>query len=92
MILVAVTAVSLANAFQTPLSLVAQLQERAGVMLFSKIFAVYNLVADIFLIHFFGIWGAVVAYRKCDVGKKTFSYGFLSGTLLVSQGCSLFMQ
>jgi len=60
-----------------PVGLVAQLRERADIVLYSKIFAVYNLVADIILINFFGVWGAVVATGTATVGKTFFVWFFV---------------
>ncbi len=63
--------------FELPLSLVAQLKERADVILYSKIFAVYNLLAAVVLVKFFGIWGAVVATGTALFWKNLFIWYFL---------------
>jgi len=60
-----------------PVALVAQLQEKARIIFFSKIFAAYNLIADIILIKFFGIWGAVIATGTAVLGKNLFIYYFI---------------
>lgn len=65
------------NAFQMPLGLVAQLKEKADIILYSKIFAVYNLIADILLIMYFGIWGAVFATGTAVLGKNIFIWFFV---------------
>ena len=65
------------NAFQMPLGLVAQLKEKADIILYSKIFAVYNLIADILLIMYFGIWGAVFATGTAVLGKNIFIWYFV---------------
>jgi len=62
----------LLNAFHMPVGLIAQLKEKADIILYSKVFAVYNLVADIFLIKYFGIWGAVAATGTAVLGKNIF--------------------
>ena len=76
-VLVGVYFFSILNAFQMPLGLMAQLKERADIMLYSKVFAVYNLIADIFLIKYFGIWGAVFATGTAVLGKNMFIWCFL---------------
>jgi len=68
---------AMVNAFQMPLGLVAQFQEKADIMLYSKIFAVYNLITDILLIKYFGIWGAVVATGTAGLGKNIFIWFFV---------------
>ncbi|WDP90549.1 MAG: oligosaccharide flippase family protein [Desulfobacter sp.] len=77
LILVAVSIISLLNAFQTPLGLTAQLKEKAEIILYSKVFAVYNIFADIVLIHFFGIWGAVIATGSATLAKNLFIWFFV---------------
>jgi O-antigen/teichoic acid export membrane protein len=76
-VLVGVYFFTILNAFQMPVGLVAQLKERADIMLYSKVFAVYNLVADIFLIKYFGIWGAVFATGTAVLGKNIFIWSFV---------------
>ena len=65
------------NAFESPLSLTAMLKERADIMLYSKIFALYNIIADILLIQNFGIWGAVIATGTATFGKNIFIWYFV---------------
>ena len=68
---------SMVNVFQIPLGLVAQLKEKADIILYSKVFGVYNLIADILLIKYFGIWGAVVATGTAVLGKNIFIWYFV---------------
>ncbi len=68
---------SIINAFEMPVGLVAQLKEKADIILYSKVFAVYNLIADILLIKYFGIWGAVVATGTAVLGKNIFIWYFV---------------
>jgi O-antigen/teichoic acid export membrane protein len=75
-VLVGVYFFSILNSFQMPAGLVAQLKERADIILYSKVFAVYNLIADIFLIKYFGIWGAVFATGTAVLGKNIFIWYF----------------
>ena len=77
LILVAVSFISLLNAFQVPVGLVAQLKERVEIFLYSKIFAVYNLAADVVFIHYLGLWGAVLATGSATLGKNIFIWYFV---------------
>jgi O-antigen/teichoic acid export membrane protein len=65
------------NAFQTPLGLAAMLKERMDIMLYSKIFAFYNIAADILLIPVLGLWGAVLATGTATLGKNLFVWFFV---------------
>ncbi|CCK81827.1 lipopolysaccharide biosynthesis protein [Desulfobacula toluolica] len=60
-----------------PIATVAQLMEKADIVLYSKIFAVYNIVADLILIKFFGIWGAVFATGTATLSKNIFIWYFV---------------
>jgi len=60
-----------------PFGTVAQFRERADIVLYSKIFAVYNLIADIILIKMFGIWGAVFATGTATMAKNGFIWYFV---------------
>ncbi len=77
LILIAISFVSLLNAFQSPVGLVAQLIEKADIILYSKIFAVYNLIADVIFIHYLGLWGAVLATGSATLGKNIFIWFFV---------------
>lgn len=76
-ILTAVAFFSLLNAFQMPVGIIAQLYERADIILYSKCFAAYNLIADLILIQYFGIWGAVIATGTATFGKNLFIWYFI---------------
>lgn len=60
-----------------PFALIAQLKEKARVIFFSKIFALYNLAADIVLISHWGLWGAVIATGTAVLGKNLFIWYFI---------------
>ena len=60
-----------------PFAMVAQFKEKARIILLSKIFALYNLIADIILIKFFGIWGAAIATGTAVFGKNMFIWYFV---------------
>lgn len=77
LVLVVVYFFAMVNVFSGPVGLVAQLKEKADIILYSKIFAVYNLIADILLIKYFGIWGAVVATGTAVLGKNIFIWYFV---------------
>ena len=60
-----------------PVGLVAQLLEKADIIFYSKIFAIYNILADIILIKYFEIWGAVIATGTAVLGKNLFIWFFV---------------
>lgn len=60
-----------------PIATFAQLKERADIVLYSKVFAFYNIIADIILIKLFGIWGAVFATGTAVLGKNLFIWSFV---------------
>ena len=55
-----------------PVTLVAQYEEKAGVMLLSKVFAVYNVLALLALIPVAGIYGAIIATGTATLFKNLF--------------------
>ena len=66
---------SILNSF--PFGTIAQFREKADIILYSKIFAVYNLIADVILIKMFGIWGAVFATGTATLAKNYFIWYFV---------------
>ncbi len=60
-----------------PFGTMAQLKEKADIVLYSKIFAIYNLIADVILIKLFGIWGVVFATGTATMGKNGFIWYFV---------------
>lgn len=60
-----------------PFGTVAQFREKSDIILYSKIFAVYNLIADVILIKMFGIWGAVFATGTATLAKNGFIWYFV---------------
>jgi O-antigen/teichoic acid export membrane protein len=60
----------------TPVTLVAQYEEKAGIILLSKIFAAYNIVALLVLIPMAGIYGAVIATGSAALFKNLFIWWF----------------
>jgi O-antigen/teichoic acid export membrane protein len=65
------------NSFQFPVGLVAQYYEKVNVILLSKIFSIYNIFADIILIKYWGILGAVVATGTATLLKNLFIMYFI---------------
>lgn len=63
---------SVVNTVGTPLTLVAQYKERAGIILLSKVFAAYNVIAMLLLLPAFGIYGAALARGSAQALKNLF--------------------
>ncbi|NWF75455.1 MAG: oligosaccharide flippase family protein [Nitrospirae bacterium] len=79
-VLVSVIFFQMISAFQIPLGLIAQLQEKVEIILFSKIFGIYNLIADIIMIKWWGIMGAVVATGSAVFLRNIFIWWFTRNT------------
>lgn len=60
------------NCFATPVSLVAQYEEKAHIQLLSKIFAGYNVAAMLLLIPYLGLYGAAIASGSAQALKNLF--------------------
>jgi O-antigen/teichoic acid export membrane protein len=67
-----VVAFSTLNVMATPVSLVAQYEERAGIILVSKIFTIYNVAALLLLLPLIGVYGAAVASGSAQALKNLF--------------------
>ncbi|MDP9009205.1 MAG: lipopolysaccharide biosynthesis protein [Pseudomonadota bacterium] len=67
-----VLAFSTVNCFATPVSLVAQYEEKAHVQLLSKLFAGYNIIAMLLSIPYIGLYGAALAGGSAQVLKNLF--------------------
>jgi O-antigen/teichoic acid export membrane protein len=67
-----VLAFSTINSFATPVSLVAQYEEKAQIQLLSKVFAGYNVVAMLLLIPYLGLYGAAIASGSAQAFKNLF--------------------
>jgi O-antigen/teichoic acid export membrane protein len=52
--------------------LVAQYQEKASIILLSKVFAIYNVVAMLLLVPALGVYGAAIASGSAQVMKNAF--------------------
>jgi O-antigen/teichoic acid export membrane protein len=62
----------LINTMSEPSTLVAQYEERAEIILLSKLFAIYNIGAMILLIPLMGIYGAALAAGTAQTMKNVF--------------------
>jgi len=62
----------LLNTVADPASLVAQYEEKAGLLLVSKVFAVYNIAAMFLLVPLLGIYGAALAGGTAQTMKNAF--------------------
>jgi O-antigen/teichoic acid export membrane protein len=60
------------NCFATPVSLVAQYEEKAHVQLLSKVFALYNVAALLLLIPYLGLYGAAISSGSAQALKNIF--------------------
>lgn len=60
-----------------PSSLVAQLNERADIVLYSKIFSFLNLGLNVILIPLFGLIGVILATGLCTLAKDLFVWWFV---------------
>jgi O-antigen/teichoic acid export membrane protein len=60
------------NCFATPVTLVAQYEEKAHIQLLSKIFAGYNVIAMLLLIPYLGLYGAAIAGGSAQALKNLF--------------------
>jgi O-antigen/teichoic acid export membrane protein len=67
-----VMAFSVVNSASTAVTLVAQYAERAGIILLSKVFGIYNIAALLILIPPFGVYGAAIATGSAAAMKNLF--------------------
>lgn len=74
-----VTGFAALNVIAEPSTLIAQHAERAAVILFSKIFAVYSIAAIIVLLPVAGIYGAALASGSATFFKNLFIWWHVRG-------------
>jgi O-antigen/teichoic acid export membrane protein len=67
----------LLNTISNPSTLVAQYEERADIILYSKLFAIYNIGAMIVLIPQLGIYGAALAAGTAQTMKNLFIWWYV---------------
>jgi len=64
------------NSVQFPLGMVTQAIERPEINLYSKVFSIYNIIADILVIKYFGIVGVAVVTGSAILFKNIFIYRY----------------
>lgn len=79
-----------ANSLDVPVTLVAQLKEKAHVILASRIFSLYNVAALVVLIPRMGIAGAMLASGSAHLMKHVFIWWFVRD-LAVWKGAGRFL-
>jgi len=62
------------NVFADPTGLVLQATEQVQIILYSKIFAVYNLVLEVLVIRWFGVMGVVLVTCSAVLMKNLYCY------------------
>lgn len=67
-----VVAFGMLNIFTVPATLVAQYEEKSGVILLSKLAAIYNVIALLILLPLLGIYGATLASGSAQLLKNGF--------------------
>ena len=67
-----ITGFATVNLVATPVTLVAQYDERPGVLLFSKVFGIYNVIALLVLLPIAGVYGAAIASGTAQAMKNAF--------------------
>jgi O-antigen/teichoic acid export membrane protein len=65
------------NALADPVTLVAQYEEKAHIMLLSKVFAGYNILAMVLLVPYLGIYGAALAGGTAQALKNGFVWWYV---------------
>lgn len=60
------------NVIDVPVTLVAQYEEKAGIILLGKLFGIYNIVALLLLIPVLGVYGAAIATGTAQAMKSGF--------------------
>jgi len=65
------------NVVADPVSLVAQYEEKAHVLLMSKLFAAYNVLAMFLLVPWLGIYGAAIAAGTAQTAKNLFIWWYV---------------
>lgn len=60
------------NVIATPVTLVAQQEEKVGIILTSKVFGIYNVVALLALVPIMGVYGAAIASGSAQAMKNIF--------------------
>jgi O-antigen/teichoic acid export membrane protein len=67
------------NAIEFPVTFVAQYEEKAGIILTSKLFGIYNVVALLLLLPALGVAGAAIATGSAQTMKNAFIWWHVRG-------------
>lgn len=73
-LIVAVLLYQVVNAYQFPLGLVVFALEKNQINVYSRVFSVYNLIADLALVGYLGIYGVVLATATAITLKNLYIY------------------
>jgi len=65
------------NVIATPVTLVAQQEEKTGVILISKVFGIYNVIALLALLPIAGVYGAAIASGSAQAMKNGFIWWYV---------------
>lgn len=65
------------RAFQFPLGLILQAIEKVNILLYSKLFSIYNLILDLVVVKFWGITGVALVTGSAILFQNFFIYLFL---------------
>jgi O-antigen/teichoic acid export membrane protein len=84
-LLVVTLGFAIVNELAFPVGLVAQLRERVDIVLFSKAFGIYNLLAALLLIPRWGVLGAVIATGSANLFKTLFIWWFVRRDFSLAQ-------
>jgi O-antigen/teichoic acid export membrane protein len=68
------------NTFSEPVYLIAQYRERAGIVLLSKVFLIYNVIAMAVLVPTLGVYGAALAAGTAQLLKNLFIWWYVRDT------------
>jgi O-antigen/teichoic acid export membrane protein len=71
-LLAVVVALASMNVIDVPVTLVAQYEEKAGIILASKLFGVYNIIVMVVLLPVLGLYGAAIATGSAQALKSVF--------------------
>jgi O-antigen/teichoic acid export membrane protein len=64
------------NIIATPTALVLEALEKVEIFLYNKLFAIYNLAAELFIIQCYGVMGVVLVTCSANMMRFFFSYFF----------------
>jgi len=68
------------NIIATPVTLVAQYAEKISIILLSKVFVIYNVIAILVLVPIVGVFGAAIAHGTAQLMKNLFIWWYVRRT------------